>query len=64
MWFENNRNGSRTLTREVDFQGEIFPVTTTVSASLDEQIIELAYEYAFYKTDKLEAFRLGGHPHP
>jgi hypothetical protein len=60
MWFENNRNGSRTLTREVDFQGEIFPVTTTVSASLDEQIIELAYEYAFYKTDKLELSGSGG----
>jgi hypothetical protein len=60
MWFENNRNGSRTLTRDVEFQGELFPVTTTVSAGLDEQIIELAYEYAFYKTDKLEISGSGG----
>ena len=54
MWFENNRNGSRTTTRDINFGDTTFPATTNVSASFDEQILELAYEYAFYKTEKLE----------
>ena len=54
MWFQNNRSGSRTTTRDIEFEDQLYPVNTTISAGLDEQIIELAYEYAFYKTDKLE----------
>jgi hypothetical protein len=60
MWFQNNRSGSRTLTRDISFQDQVYPVTTTVRASLDEEIIELAYEYAFYRTDKLELSGSGG----
>jgi hypothetical protein len=54
MWFENNRGASRTLTRDITFQGVTYPINVTVGASLDEQIVELAYEYAFYQTEKLE----------
>ena len=54
MWFENNRNASRTLTRDITFQGTTYPIGATVSAGLDERIAEVAYEYAFYKTENLE----------
>jgi|SRR5882672_191414 len=60
MWFQNNRSGSRTITRDITFQGTTFPATTTVSAGLDEKIVELAYEYAFYRTDTLEISGSGG----
>ena len=54
MWFQNNRSSSSTTTREIDFDGTVYPVNTTVDAGFDVTVIELAYEYAFYKADKLE----------
>ena len=54
MYFQNNRTVSRTLTRDINFGDTTFPVTTTVRAGMDQRILELAYEYAFYKTEKLE----------
>jgi hypothetical protein len=54
MWFQNNRSSTRTLTRDIDFGDQTYPVTTTVDAGLDEQIIELAYEFAFYQRENLE----------
>jgi hypothetical protein len=60
MYFQNNRHNTRTIDREIDFGDDVYPVNTSVTASLDEKIIELAYEYAFYKTDKLELSGSGG----
>src|SRR5262245_25257493 len=54
MYFQNNRSNTRTTDREITFQGDVYPVNSVVTASLDEKILELAYEYAFYRTDKLE----------
>lgn len=54
MLFQNDRSGSRTLTRDISFGDTVYPVTTTVEASLDTTIVELAYEYAFVKRDDLE----------
>jgi hypothetical protein len=54
MYYDNNRSGTHTLTRDISFDGSVFPVTTTVDAQLDTQILELAYEYAFVKNDKVE----------
>lgn len=60
MYFQNNRSNTKVTDREIDFQGDVYPVNVSVTASLDEKIIELAYEYAFYKTDKLELAASGG----
>jgi hypothetical protein len=54
MYFENNRTGSRTLTRDIDFGDTTFPINTDVDAGLDMRLIELAYEYAFLSHDNLE----------
>src|SRR5262245_8684336 len=54
MYFQNNRSNTRTTDREITFQGDVYPVNSVVTASLDEKIFELAYEYAFYRTEKLE----------
>lgn len=54
MAFQNNRSGSRTLTRDIDFGGTTYPVTTVVEAGLDQGIYELAYEYAFMRQEGLE----------
>lgn len=54
MVFENNRSGSRTLTRDIEFGDTTYPVTTTVEAGLDQGIYEIAYEYAFMRQEGLE----------
>ncbi|HKE44593.1 MAG TPA: hypothetical protein VKB41_08645 [Steroidobacteraceae bacterium] len=54
MYFQNNRSNTKVTDREITFNGDVYPVNSSVTASLDEKIIELAYEYAFYKTDTLE----------
>lgn len=54
MYFENNRSGTETLTRDITFGDTTYPVNTTVEASLDSRIIELVYEYAFLRHENLE----------
>jgi len=54
MYYDNKRSGSRTLTRDIRFGDTVFPVSATVEAQLDTQILEVAYEYAFLKNEKVE----------
>jgi len=54
MYFENNRSGSETLTRDITYGDTTYTVGTTVEASLDSRIVELVYEYAFLKHENLE----------
>jgi hypothetical protein len=54
MYFENNRSASRSLDRDVVFQGETFPIGVTVDASSDLTIAQLSYEYAFLRRDNYE----------
>jgi hypothetical protein len=51
MYFRNDRSASRTLTRDIVFDGTTYPVNAEVNAELDTQIVELAYEYAFVRND-------------
>lgn len=54
MYFENNRDATRTATRDVTFQGETFPVGAMVNAHSDVTVAQLGYEYAFMKRDTYE----------
>ncbi len=54
MWFENNRSAASTLTRDITFGDTTFTVDAEVDVSLDQRIIELAYEYAFVQRDNFE----------
>lgn len=54
MWFENNRSAGRAVTRDIEFGDTTYPVDTVVEARIDQQIIELAYEYSFMRRDTFE----------
>jgi hypothetical protein len=54
MYYENNRSGTRSLARDIQFGDTTFPVNARVDAELDTRVIELAYEYAFLKKDTVE----------
>ena len=54
MYFENNRDATRSATRDVTFRGETFPVGATINAHSDVTVAQLGYEYAFRRRDTYE----------
>jgi hypothetical protein len=54
MYFGSRSEASRTITEELEYGGVIYPVNATVTAEVDTDIIELAYEYAFMRRDTFE----------
>jgi hypothetical protein len=54
MVFNTSRSQSRTLSEDIDFNGETYPVNARVSADFSFDIYELAYEYSFMKREDYE----------
>lgn len=54
MYFENNRDATQSIERDVTFQGETFPAGATVNARSDVTVMQLGYEYAFLRRDTYE----------
>ncbi len=54
MYFENNRDASRTIERDITFQDETFPLGATVNARSNVTVVQLGYEYAFLQRDTYE----------
>lgn len=54
MYFENNRRGTRSLQRDVEFGGETFPIGVMVAARSNLTVAQLSYEYAFLRRDSYE----------
>jgi hypothetical protein len=54
MYFDQNRSASRTIDQEIEFNGETYPINTDVSTRLDTRIFEVAYEYAFLRSEHYE----------
>lgn len=54
MYFNESRSGDKTITDEIVFRGQTYPVNTQVSARFDTLVAELAYEYAFLKGEHYE----------
>jgi hypothetical protein len=62
MYFQNNRSGTRTLDDEIEFRGETFPVSASVTATSELSIAQLSYDYAFRRRPTYEvAAGLGIH---
>ena len=54
MYFQNNRNATRSIERDVNFQDETFPVGATVDAHTELTVAQLSYEYAFLRRENYE----------
>ena len=54
LWFDSDRSDSQTIDRDIEFGGEVFPVSTKLKGELKYQIFELAYEYAYLRRDTYE----------
>jgi len=54
LWFSAGRSGQETLQEDIEWGGEIFPVTAKVKGEFNFDVYELAYEYAFLRRDSYE----------
>ena len=54
MYFDERRSGDKTISDEIVFRGQTYPVNTQISTSFDTLVAELAYEYAFLKGEHYE----------
>ena len=54
MYFQNNRHGTRSIERDVEFNDQTFPLGATVNASSELTIAQVSYDYAFLRRDNYE----------
>ena len=54
MYFDESRSGGKTITGEIVFRGQTYPINTQISTRFDTLVAELAYEYAFLKGEHYE----------
>ena len=54
MYFDESRSGDNTITDEIVFRGQTYPVNARISTRFDTMVAELAYEYAFLKGEHYE----------
>jgi hypothetical protein len=54
MYFDESRSAQKTITDEIVFRGQTYPVNTQVSTRFDTVVGEIAYEYAFLRGEHYE----------
>src|SRR6516225_11141655 len=54
MYFDETRSADKSITDEIVFRGQTYPVNTQVSTRFDTGVLELAYEYAFLRGEHYE----------
>ena len=52
--FSASRDNSRTIDEEFEWGGDVYPVDAELESEFKFSVIELAYEYAFWKRDNYE----------
>jgi hypothetical protein len=60
MFFDEARSSERTISEQIVFKGETYPVNSQVSTRFDTVIAEAAYEYAFLEGEHYELSASGG----
>jgi len=54
LYFDSRQSETRNISRTIDFGDTEFPVNAIVEASVQIQIIEVAYEYSFLRRENFE----------
>jgi hypothetical protein len=54
MIFSSNRSNSREFERDIEYEGEIFPIGARVKGEVNFDIYQLAYEYIFMRRETWE----------
>ncbi len=59
-WYDIRRRGTKILSRDIEWNGETFPIGAQIDSQLDTEIFKLAYNYSFYHNKKVELGIGGG----
>jgi len=59
-YFKTDRTSSTTITKEIEWGDEVFPINIDVSAFLDTEFLTLGYTYWFYSSEKTAIGISGG----
>ena len=51
-WFDLSRSSTKTIDREIEWNGTIYPINATLNSIFDLNIYKLAYTYSFLRRDK------------
>lgn len=54
LWFNNDRSAVRTLSQTITIGDTTYPAGTSVTTNLNTDILELAYEYSFWRGEDWE----------
>lgn len=54
MWFSSSRSETSQIDRDIEWDGETYPLGATVKGSLDYDVYLLDYEYAFMRRESYE----------
>jgi hypothetical protein len=60
VWYRLNQSGSKVLTEELQWDGDIVFLNGEVDSYLDQETIKLDYTYSFYRSSKVELGLSGG----
>ncbi len=61
-WFDLSRDATRTLQEEIEIDGIVYPIGTTVNSEFDLAFYNVRYAYSFIKDDRIDfAGSLGLH---
>lgn len=53
-WYDINLTGHRSISREIEWGDEVFPINATVDSEFRTQIYKLSYGYTFHRSQKHE----------
>jgi hypothetical protein len=53
-WYEFDRDGSRTITRDFTFRDQVYTLGASVKSSIETSVSKLAYTWSFHHTDDVE----------
>jgi len=51
-WFDLSRSSTKVIDRDIEWNGTIYPIDTSVDSVIDLDIYKVAYTYSFLKRDK------------
>jgi len=53
-WYALRFNGSRVLTEDIEWNGQIYPINTRVDSEINFDIYKLSYQYSLFHNEKAE----------
>jgi hypothetical protein len=54
LYFDTSRTASREIDRDIVYNGTTYPVNATIDTRFETKVAEIAYEYAFLRSDRYE----------